>query len=92
MGRNILELQGHPSLAIGPLLQTHAHDISAILEDSLKHEEDGLAAYCDLLSVVEGGSVILEEYARRMISDETRHVGEVKKMLRPPGDDRRSGS
>jgi len=91
-GELITQLEGHPSLGIGPLLETHTHDISAILEGSLKHEEEGLTAYRDLLSVVEGGSVMLEEYARRMISDETRHVGEVTKMLRPPGDDRRPGS
>lgn len=29
--------------------------------------------------------MLVEEYARRMISDETRHIGEVEKMLRPPG-------
>ena len=85
-GELITQLEGHPSLGIGRLLETHTHDISAILEESRKHEEEGLAAYRDLLSVVEGGSVMLEEYARRMISDETRHVGEVAKMLRPPGD------
>ena len=28
---------------------------------------------------------MLEEYATRLISDETRHAGDVKKMLRPPG-------
>lgn len=85
-GELITQLEGHPSLGIGPLLEAHTHDIRAILEESLKHEEAGLAAYRDLLSVVEGGSVMLEEYARRMISDETRHVGDVAKMLRSPGD------
>jgi bacterioferritin len=85
-GELITQLDGHPSLAIGPLLETHTHDISAILEESLKHEDEGLTAYGDLLALVDGRSVMLEEYARRMISDETRHVGEVKKMLRPPGD------
>lgn len=85
-GELITQLEGDPSLGIGPLLQSHTHDIGAILEESLKHEDEGLAAYGELLAVVEGGSVMLEEYARRMISDETRHVGEVKKMLRAPSD------
>jgi bacterioferritin len=85
-GELITQLEGDPSLGIGPLLETHTHDIGAILEESLKHEDEGLAAYGDLLKLVEGQSVMLEEYARRMISDETRHVGEVKKMLRAPGD------
>jgi rubrerythrin len=29
---------------------------------------------------------MLEEYATRLISDETRHAGEVRKMLLPPND------
>jgi len=85
-GELITQLEGRPSLGIGPLLKTHTHDIGAILEESLKHEDEGLVAYGNLLSLVEGRSVMLEEYARRMISDETRHVGEVKKMLRAPGE------
>ena len=85
-GELITQLEGRPSLGIGPLLSTHTHDIGAILQESLKHEDEGLVAYGDLLALVEGRSVMLEEYARRMVSDETRHVGEVKKMLRPPGD------
>lgn len=85
-GELITQLEGDPSLGIGPLLRSHTHDIGAILGESLKHEDEGLAAYGELLAVVEGHSVMLEEYARRMISDETRHVGEVKKMLRAPSD------
>ena len=85
-GELITQLEGHPSLGIGPLLETHSHDIADILEESLKHEDGGLTAYGDLLALVEGRYVMLEEYARRMISDETQHVGEVKKMLRAPGD------
>jgi hypothetical protein len=29
---------------------------------------------------------MLEEYASRMVSDETRHIGDVAKMLRTPAD------
>jgi bacterioferritin len=61
------------------------HDIGDILRESLEHESEGLVAYSRLLDIAERRSVLLEEYARRMISDETRHVGEVEKMLRPPG-------
>lgn len=84
-GEMITQLGGDPSLGIGELLGRHTTDIGEILRESLTHERDGLRAYRDLLEVVEGRSVMLEEYARRMISDETRHVGEVQKMLRPPG-------
>lgn len=84
-GELITQLGGHPSLAIGPLLETHKHDIGDILNESLDHEADGITAYSELLALAEGRDVLLEEYARRMISDEAKHVGEVQKMLRPPG-------
>ena len=42
--------------------------------------------YYDLLKLVENKSVMLEEYAREMISAEELHLGEVDKMLRKPGD------
>ncbi len=84
-GELITQLGAHPSLGIGPLLETHRHDIGDILRESLEHESAGLEAYRELLRRVEGRSVLIEEYARRMISDETRHVGEVQKMLLPPG-------
>lgn len=84
-GEMITQLDGHPSLGIGPLLETQRHDIGDILRESLEHEYAGLEAYRELLALVEGRSVLIEEYARRMISDETKHVGEVQKMLRYPG-------
>ncbi len=84
-GELITQLDAHPSLGIGPLLETHKHDIGDILQETLEHESAGLEAYQELLALVEGHSVLLEEYARRMIGDETKHVGEVRKMLRPPG-------
>lgn len=85
-GELITQLDGEPSLGIGPLLESHSHDTGVILEESLRHEGDALAAYEKLLELVEGRSVLLEEYASRLIADETRHVGDVRKMLRPPGD------
>jgi len=84
-GELTTQLGNPPSLGIGPLLGTHRYDIGDILRESLAHESAGLDAYRELLTMVEGRSVLLEEYARRMISDETRHVGEVEKMLRAPG-------
>jgi len=85
-GEMITLLGGHPSLGIGKLLETHKHDIGAILEESLEHEHEATRYYEDLLALVEGRDVMLEEYARRMISEETMHAGEVDKMLRAPGD------
>lgn len=84
-GELVTLLGGHPSLKIGPLLETHQHDIGDILRESLEQEKEGLAAYYDLLKLVEGDSVLLEEYAREMIVQEELHLDEVNKMLRRPG-------
>jgi bacterioferritin len=85
-GEVITNLGGHPSLAIGPLLETENHDIGDILRESLEHEMSALNSYKELLKLVEGHSVMLEEYAREMIYNEELHLGEVDKMLRNPGD------
>ncbi len=85
-GELVTHLGGHPSLGIGPLLETHRHDIGDILRESLEHETQALSAYHNLLELVNGRHVMLEEYARRMISLEEMHLGEVRKMLRKPGE------
>ena len=85
-GEIITSLGGHPSLGIGPLLETHKHDIGDILRESLDHERAGIALYRELMQLVEGKSVWLEEYARQMIAQEESHAFEVDKMLRRPGD------
>jgi len=85
-GELVTMLGGHPSLKIGGLLETHKHDIGDILRESLEQEQSTLEAYYDLFRLTEGKSVILEEYAREMISLEEMHLDEVNKMLRKPGD------
>ena len=85
-GELVTLLGGHPSLKIGPLLETEKHDIGDILRESLDHEQQSLASYYELLKVSEGKSVLLEEYAREMIMLEELHLDEVNKMLRKPGD------
>lgn len=85
-GEFVTMLGGHPSLKIGTLLETHQHDIGDILRESLEQESTTLAAYYDLLKLVEGKSVTLEEYSREMILLEETHLDEVNKMLRKPGE------
>jgi len=85
-GELVTHLGEHPSLGIGPLLETHEHEIGAILRESMEHEQASLKLYRQLLDGVAGKSVLLEEYARKMIAEEERHLGEVDKMLRSPGD------
>ena len=86
VGEWITTLGAYPSLAIGPLLDSHKHDMAAILKESLDAEAQALAVYRELLDVVDGHSVALEEFARQMIQVEELHAAEVEKMLRKPGD------
>jgi bacterioferritin len=84
-GEYITALGGHPSLAIGKLLETEKHDVGAILRESLEHEREAFGHYRALLELVEGRDIMLEEYARRMVAAERKHASEVDKMLRAPG-------
>lgn len=84
-GELITHLGGHPSLAIGPLLESHKHDVGDILRESLAHETAAKQSYYELLDVARERSVLLEDYARELISEEELHFGEVDKMLRTPG-------
>ncbi len=85
VGEWITTLGDYPSLAIGPLLDSHQTDIAAMLRESLETELRALALYRELLSLVEGKSVALEEFARQMIHTEELHAADVDKMLRRPG-------
>jgi bacterioferritin len=85
-GELVTALGGHPSLGIGKLLESEKHDIGVILEESLTHEAEALGLYKELLTLVNDRDVMLEEYARRMIAEESMHMSAVDKMLRQPGD------
>ena len=85
-GEMVTHLGAHPSLAIGPLLETHKHAIDHILREAMEHESAALELYRQLLKEVEGKSVMMEEYARAKVLEEETHLGEVDKMLRRPGD------
>lgn len=82
VGEMITHLGEHPSLGIGQLLETHQHDTLSILQESLEHESRQQRLYEELLSLVRDRSVMLEEFARRMVAEEEMHIGEVRKMLR----------
>jgi bacterioferritin len=85
-GELVTQFGEHPSLKIGSLLETHKHGINDILLESLEAEKTGLALYKQLFEVVRDRSILLEDYARKMISEEETHIGEVSKMLRKPGE------
>ncbi len=84
-GEHITNLGGHPSLRIGPLLETHKHNVDEILREALSHEQEGLGEYRKLLEHVTGRSIMLEEYARTQIAAEEAHLADIGKMMRKPG-------
>jgi bacterioferritin len=81
-GEHITSLGGHPSLKIGELLETHKHAVDDILNEASEHERIGLDQYRKLFDLVEGTSIMLEEYARQQIAAEEQHLAEIGKMLR----------
>ncbi len=81
-GEHITGLEGHPPLNINEIKETFKHDISEILKETLEHERKAIKKYYDLLGLIDGQSVYLEEYARSMIGQEELHVMEVKKMIK----------
>ncbi len=81
-GEHVTALGGHPSLKIGRLLETHKHSVDDILKEAHEHEEQGLAEYRELLELVQGKHIMLEEYARDQIAAEEQHLAEIKKMMR----------
>ena len=84
-GDQVTGLGGHPSLGVGPLLETHRHDIGDILREAREHESAALSVYYELLALVRDKDVRLEEYAREMIVSELKDRDDVDKMLRKPG-------
>ena len=86
VGEWITTLGAYPSLEIGPLLDSHKHDVGAMLRESLEAESNALALYRQLLGMVEGRLIGLEEFTRQMIHAEELHAAEVDKMLRKPGE------
>lgn len=86
VGEWITALGAYPSLQIGQLLDSHQTDIAAMLRESLDTEGRALELYRELLGLVEGRSVALEEFARQMIHAEEMHAADVDKMLRKPGE------
>lgn len=81
-GEHVTALGGHPSLKIGELLESHRHTVDDILKEAYAHETIGLEEYRKLLTLTEGKSILLEEYARDQIAAEEWHLAEVKKMMR----------
>jgi bacterioferritin len=83
LGELITSFGAHPSLKIGKLLESNKHKINDILKESLEHEKHSIALYYKLLKL-SGDSVLIEEFARKLIYEEELHVAEVEKMIKEP--------
>ena len=81
LGEKITSLGGHPPMISATVKETHKHSVDQLLEESLEHEEKGLAGYRKLVTLA-GDDIALEEFAREMVRTEVEHIDEVKKMLR----------
>ncbi len=81
-GEYLTGLGGHPPLEISDIEETFNHSIRDILKETLEHEKTAIKVYYELLSLIDGKSVYLEEYARSMIGQEELHALEVEKMLK----------
>src|SRR6202047_3989278 len=69
-GEMIMRLHKRPALGIAALPTTPHNTIDEILTESIQREETGVELYRELLSLVKGKSVVLEEYATRLVSAE----------------------
>ena len=84
-GEILTGLEGHPSLSIASVEETHRHSLRDILTESLEHERRALHLYKRLLDTVENASIYLEDFARTLIGEEELHTLELRKMLRDYG-------
>ena len=81
-GEIVTGLEGHPSLNISIIEESHKHSTVDLLNESSSHEKEAVALYKLLLDIVKDESIYIEEYARGMIKAEEMHAIEVTKMLK----------
>ena len=86
-GEMIMRLHKRPSLGVAALPITQHNTIDEILTESIEREEAGVELYRELLALVKDKSVVLEEYATRLVASEAVHIREMELMLmkRAPG-------
>jgi bacterioferritin len=67
---------------LASVLPTTRHNtIDEIITEAVQREEAGVELYRDLLSLVKDKSVVLGEYATRMVAAEAVHIREMELML-----------
>src|ERR1700740_338823 len=79
-GEMVMRLHRKPALGT-PALPTPPHNtIDEILTEAIQREESGVELYRELLTLVKDKSVVLEEYATRLVSAEAVHLREMELM------------
>ena len=66
-GELVTGLDGHPSVEISIIEESNKHDSIDLLNESASHEQKAVSLYKELVEVVDGKSIYLEEYGREMI-------------------------
>ena len=77
----IMRLHKRPTLGVGALPITKHNTIDQIVTEAVEREEAGIELYRELLALVKDKSVVLEEYATRMVAAEAVHIREMELML-----------
>ena len=80
-GEMIMRLHKRPSLGIEAQPITRHNTIDEIVTEAVQREEAGVELYRELLALVKDKSVVLEEYATRMVAAEAVHIREMELML-----------
>jgi len=80
-GEMIMRLHRRPTLGIAALPIARHNTIDEILTEAIQREESGVELYRELLSLVKDKSVVLEEYATRLVAAEAVHLREMELML-----------
>ena len=80
-GEMIMRLHKRPALGIAALPTARHNTIDEIVAESVQREEAGVELYRGLLALVKDKSVVLEDYATRMIAAEAIHIREMELML-----------
>lgn len=85
IGEKLTSLGGHPPIPSASVEENDDHDISQLLAESLKFEEEAISLYKKLVKLSEEtGDIALEELAREFVRNETEDADEIRKMMIRP--------
>lgn len=86
IGEKMTAMGLHPLMHVSPVPETGKHNVQDVLREALEYERAGLAEYRALLELVRtlrSDDPALEDWVRSFVSEETEHLEDAEKMLRP---------